>query len=364
MGMGAACVLPAAAAANVNPKMSCWYSQALCTELANPGDLWGHWYVGHDEPSLLFYSQTPGSGNNVQYQLQIPSEPAGPFSPSNFYNFELHPTFWFGMALCATQSYPEQLSTCTPDSDSNITNVNKTTKFPGAAYMELQFYSPGSVKQFTGSSCASHKWCVAMNVWSLAEDPINGTKLNPTCAAKILGGIENDNFAYLTTTGKPQGPPNPLNFDFVKSGDPGPTVLYLNPADTVTVSVHDSPAGLVTTVTDITTGQTGSMTASGANGFGQIKFAPNGTQCSLLPYSFHPMYSTSTPQTRVPWAAHSYNVAFSDEIGHFDFCTNVDPLTGNCTGREGAPGDQEPTDGDDVGCFPQSMSLLYPVSGC
>jgi hypothetical protein len=81
VGMGAACVLPAAAAANVNPKASCWYSQALCTELANPGDLSGHWYVGHDEPSLLFYSQVPGSGNNVQYQLQIPSEPGRTIQP-------------------------------------------------------------------------------------------------------------------------------------------------------------------------------------------------------------------------------------------------------------------------------------------
>ena len=32
------------------------------------------------------------------------------------------------------------------------------------------------------------------------------------------------------------------------------------------------------------------------------------------------MYSTSSEHTRVPWAAHSYNVAFSDEIGHFEYC--------------------------------------------
>ena len=36
------------------------------------------------------------------------------------------------------------------------------------------------------------------------------------------------------------------------------------------------------------------------------------------------MYSTSSPKTRVLWAAHSYNIAFSDEIGHFDFCTHID----------------------------------------
>jgi hypothetical protein len=65
----------------------------------------------------------------------------------------------------------------------------------------------------------------------------------------------------------------------------------------------------------------------------------------------------------VPWAAHSYNIAFDEEIGHFDYCTAVS-TSGTCTGLEGAPGDQEPTDGDDAACFPASASLLVKVSGC
>jgi hypothetical protein len=138
----------------------------------------------------------------------------------------------------------------------------------------------------------------------------------------------------------------------------------MNQGDTLTVSLHDSPHGLVTTVVDETTGQVGSMTASAANGFGQIKYAPTGTSCTEIPYDFHPMYSTSSPKTTVPWAAHSYNVAFADEIGHFDFCTQIDPATGNCTGLEGPTGDQEPADGDDSACFTGAQSQLYPASGC
>jgi len=38
--------------------------------------------------------------------------------------------------------------------------------------------------------------------------------------------------------------------------------------------------------------------------------------------------------------------------------------TFGCTGQEGAPGDQEPTDGDDFACFDASASLLVQVSGC
>jgi hypothetical protein len=75
------------------------------------------------------------------------------------------------------------------------------------------------------------------------------------------------------------------------------------------------------------------------------------------------MYSTSTTNTRVPWSAHTFNIAYAEEIGHFDFCS--DPQTdGTCQGREGRRGDIEPADGDDTTCFPASASLLVKVNGC
>jgi hypothetical protein len=58
------------------------------------------------------------------------------------------------------------------------------------------------------------------------------------------------------------------------------------------------------------------------------------------------------------------NIAFDEEIGHFDYCSNVNTTTGGCAGLEGAPGDQEPTDGDDAACFPAADSLLVQVNGC
>jgi hypothetical protein len=376
LGMGAAALAPAAGAAltpSGKQKLNCWYSTAACVEIGNPEDIWGNWYVGHDEPSVLFYSNRPGSGNDMTYRMKLPSDPAGPFpsdpfSLSKSYNFELHPAFWFGLAMCDTQSYPEQVSSCPPDSDRNIVDVTKSTRHPGTAFEELQFYSPGWVKQFNGYSCDPTKWCAALNIDSLAEDPINGTTLNATCQSQILGGIEYINFAYLTRNGRPQGPPNPLQFDPVASGDPGPTVLYMNSGDMVDVTLRDTPHGLLTAIYDENTHQFGWMIASAANGFGQIKYDPSGTSCTEIPYDFHPMYSTSSPKTTVPWAAHSYNVAFSDEIGHFDFCTAVDASTGNCTGLEGPTGDQEPTEGgitgDDYGCFTAAQSLFYPATGC
>ena len=37
---------------------------------------------------------------------------------------------------------PEQVSTCTPDSDRNIVDPAVSAKHPGTAFMEMQFYPP------------------------------------------------------------------------------------------------------------------------------------------------------------------------------------------------------------------------------
>jgi hypothetical protein len=361
---GLASVGPSVQAENYSSKPGC-DELAICTEVADSRAVWGNYYVGHDEPVVEFYSNVPGSGNSNQYQLTMPTEPGGPYSATKGYDFELHPAFWFGMAMCDTFSYPEQQPTCTPDSDANIVNPAQTKSAPGVAFMELQFYPPGWVSQFAGSSCDATKWCVALNIDSLSEDPINGTILNASCQNRILGGVEYVNFAFLTLDGKPLGPPNPLEFDPSTSGNPANSdTLFLNQGDRVAVTLTDTAAGFTTVVHDVTTGQTGLMTASAANGFGHIKYQPGGHSCQEQDYTFHPMYSTTSPQTRVLWAAHSYNVSFSDEIGHFDFCSQINANTGSCSGLEGGPGDQEAADGDDNLCFGSENSLFYPAAGC
>jgi hypothetical protein len=336
----------------------------LCTEVNNSDDVFGH-YVGHDEPSVLFYSNKAGSGNQMEYRGILPTEPSPTNVPGkHVYTFEYVPTFWFGMAMCATQSFPELVNSCVPDSNVNIVNPAKSPYHPGTAYMELQFYPPGYVQQWNGFSCSATQWCVALTIDSLAQNSLTGEQLNSTCEGLV--GEEYVNFAYLTHSGKPQGPPNPVQFTPAASGNPNPAkVEYLNQGDAFTVSLHDTPNGLQTVVKDTTDGTAGSMTASAANGFGQVKFAPSpSTECKNIPYDFHPMYSTSSPQTTVPWAAATYNVAMDSEIGHFDYCSNVDNATGACIGNEGIGKNSEPADGDDVGCFPGPASSLIKIGGC
>jgi len=364
LGATAASAQPAAPAGEYSSAKSqaCITGRVLCTEVQDYYHAFGHTYVGHDEPSVLYYSNVPGAGNRDSWKVILPKDPPRQVVPGRSWSFQLTPAFWFGMAMCDTQSYPEVVSTCTPDSDSNITPL---AQHAGTAFMELQFYPPGWVKQFNSQSCDARDWCAALTIDSLSENPINGTTLNTTCQNQILGGTEYVNFAFLTHSGTPIGPPNPLQFDPATSGNPTPPdVLFMRPADSLSVSMHDTAQGLQTVIVDHTTGQIGLMTASAANGFGQIQYAPTGTSCTEIPYDFHPMYSTSSPATRVPWAAHSYNIAFDEEIGHFDYCSNVNTSTGTCAGLEGAPGDQEPTDGDDNACFPAADSLLVQVNGC
>jgi len=75
---------------------------ALCTEPVDSIGYGGE-YTGHDEPSLLFYSSTAGSGNSNLYHLQIPTDPKKQpkqDGSGTTWNFQLHPAFWLGMALC------------------------------------------------------------------------------------------------------------------------------------------------------------------------------------------------------------------------------------------------------------------------
>src|SRR5438128_68787 len=244
-------------AGDAHAHIECGYSRNLCAEVDDTEAF--AYYVGHDEPSLLFYSDHPGSGNRMQYVLTLPSDPAVPASgvpnPGQSFNFELHPAFWFGMAICDTQSSPRPL-------------------------------------------------------------------------------------------GDPAKPINP-GLPCIPDSD---TNIHENPDPAAPVTLPDPASGLRIDLNDLTTGETGFMTASAANGFGQVQYEPSGAVCKNLPYDFHPEYSTSSELTRVPWAAHSYNIAFSDEIGHFDFCGHVSK-SGGCNAREGAAGDIEKTDADDNFCF-------------
>ena len=360
------------------------YSEPLCTShaslcadpYATPN---GEEYVGHDEPSLEYKSGLPGSGNDMTYTVTLPRDPKQQPNASGAggttWNFQLRPTFWFGLTMCDSESAPEFTKTCTPDSDANnLVGTNPAApdyigKHPGNAYMELQFYGPGYVPQFEGFGCAATTYCAAMTIDSRTLDQNTGVENNADCNNYILGGPEPINWAYVTKSGVSQAPANPLftgtfsapnlsavNPDYAKD-------LLMRPGDRIRIYMHDTPAGFRTDLTDLTTGQHGSMTASVANGFGNIQYQPNSPTCNVAPYAFHPEYSTANPRGNT-WSAHTYNVAYSDEIGHFENCLAID-ANFNCTtpGAQDQASGLDPDDGNSF-CVPGTDSLLVKIDGC
>ncbi len=372
---GSVAFLPATAGASWGggphyKHLDCRQGNAFCTEVGDQKAVFGNTYVGHDEPSLLFYSHKAGSGTRQQYVFKLPTDPPAADANTASYQFELNPTFWFGMAMCNSQSAPNPGVKCIPDSNKNITS--DFSKQPGSAYLEMQFYPPGWVSWPAGDSCDATKWCAAVNVWSLAEDELHATDQNGLCASAI-GGIEYGNFAFLTLNGKPQASPNPIDSTNATFTPDPKKDLFMSSGDTIKLRMFDSSSGLKIIANDLTSNTKGSMTLSAKNGFAEVKYAPPPSgACTPLPTNFHPEYSTSGPKTVVPWAAHTYNIAFAEEIGHFDWCRvgpNGSPVGpfGSCPtdNGEGAPwGPWRWSDGDDNYCFPGSVSTLVNVDGC
>jgi hypothetical protein len=273
------------------------------------------WYVGHDEPSVKFISSASGSGNTMTYLTKIPVDPRRAPTPSgrvtNYGQLSVAP--WFGLPMCDPNSYPQ--NPCAPDSDSNVgLNVANAA---GSAFMELQLYPPGYTPFVDSESCSVTKWCAALTIDSL-ECNFNFATCNPNCE-------EPTNFAFLQTNGIPAGPPSPQLAD-VSTFLPNNKTLLINQGDVLEISITDPAQGFTTVIRDLTTHQTGYMTASAANGF----MNTNINTCNGTPYTFHAEYNTAAPQNGVPWAALEGGVLMEQEIGHSEVCsslTNQDPVS-------------------------------------
>jgi hypothetical protein len=265
-------------------------------------------YVGHDEPSVKFISNSPNSGNTMSYLMRVPIDPAkaptGNGSVTDYGQLSVAP--WFGLPLCDSASFPQ--NPCAADSDSNLGAIGNPAD-AGSAFMELQFYPPGYTPFIDNESCSATKWCAALNIDSLECNAAGNC--NPNCTEPV-------NFAFLQTNGVPAGPPSPQLAD-ASTNLPNAHTLEINPGDALSVSITDPAAGFTTTVRDLTTGQTGTMTASAANGFMHTDI----NTCNGTPYTFHAEYNTAQDQNRVPWAALEGGVLMQQEIGHSEVCSSL-----------------------------------------
>jgi len=339
-------------------------------------------YIGHDEPMLQWFDGANGSGNNVSYRLRLPKDP--PVRPQQDgsggnYNFQQRITFWFSMQLCDDQGSPNPGGIeghpnipCKPLSDSNLfaSSNSKSDHYfglgPGQGFMEMQFYPLGWAAWPPGVSCDGKHWCAALNIDTFQDNENTGAFNNNACLNTV--GPEPVNFAFITKNGvatAPGSPFHPEHFTPDLARD-----LLMNPGDDIRLHMFDTGVAFKVVVNDLTTGTSGSMTASKANGFEEVKWDPDGSTCQGIPHDYRPMYATANPAGRNFNAAHTGNIGFADEIGHFEYCAAVrDDALGTCAkplGDDTNDPDNAGPDpaGDDVFCLPGSASTKIKIGGC
>ena len=295
------------------------------------------YYIGHAEPTAEFFSIKGSSGNNMQWKFTLPAtDPSPTQNGNNVANFELFITPWIGLALCDPNSNP--FGACVANSDTN----NSATA--GAGFLELQFFPPGI-------NCTdSTNWCVLLHINTL-QNGSNFQKNNcfePTTAQ------------YVTI-----------------DGVVGHTQLKMASGDTILVTIHDTTNGLEADVNDITSTATGSMIASGANGFvhnqnGLAALNNTASDCATSAFNFHPMFATASPGQGAGWTALFANVAFDFEIGHWELCSDATCSNGPPDADDG-PGKckisaatcNKPSDCPGTGDFCQNgCGTVRGVGGC
>jgi hypothetical protein len=323
----------------------------------------GH-YIGHDEPDMTFNSTKAGSGNTVSWSETLPTDPVKlptvktPGSDVAHW-FELSVAPWFSMALCNGNSYP--LLPCTPQSDANAPACNTVScspnSYPGAgsSFLEMQFYPPGDAPFVDSISCDNSHWCASLHINDL-ECTFGFAQCNTSCE-------EPTNFAFVQQDGVPTGPPNPQQAT-VASFTPNSQTLLMSPGDRLTIHIADAPApggahALKVSIADLTTGKSGFMQASAANGFASTSI----TNCSGTLFNYEPEYSSAKRLNIVPWAALQTDISTEYEIGHFEACTSVsnfvfagaggpgDPVYNKCHGPYEAASDTGTPETGDAACY-------------
>jgi hypothetical protein len=316
-------------------------------------------YIGHDEPSVRFVSNRPGSGNQITYTERLPVEPSALPTVRHpghdvTHTFELTIAPWFSTTVCDPDSTP--MLPCTPESDTNA--PSGTYPGAGAAFVELQFYPPGFAPFADNISCDNTHWCSALTIDSL-ECYGSGNSIG-TCNNDCTEPV---NFAFVQTNGVPTGPPSPQVSDLA-SFTPNAHTLLMKPGDVITASLFDVrvPGGhaLEARETDLSTGQSGYMIASAANGF----MNTNPATCAGTPFDFQAEYSSARAQNIIPWGPGPYMINDEFEVGHFEPCTSVsEPVTASsgglsdtyyqeCSGPYETAAENPNLEPDDAPCYP------------
>jgi hypothetical protein len=200
---------------------------------------------GHDEPELDPLSNVPGSGKDVTWTIQLPGN-------GSFYTEDQVGPFWTGGP------------------------VTDPGSFGGQAFQELQFYP-----NFVASKCDPNggyigkevmgAWTICSPVWS------------------------------LTTTGQKPNYHEPAAYNAMVTRNAAGQPLVMHQGDRIRVHYFVTPAkdGWHISVTDLSSGQTGTIVLNGASG------------------PMMPAFNVAKIGNSLPWGiVHDAPIAFVWEVGH------------------------------------------------
>jgi hypothetical protein len=172
---------------------------------------------GHDEPELDPISSQAGSARDLTWTIILPTDGAFPVSA-------VGPTFWFG---------------------GTVTDPNSLF---GQAFLELQFYPDALLRE-----------CTPNGGFIVAHAPNTYTACSPVWSLRQTGqkGVFHEPAAF--------------NAMLVRNGTKDPLVMHAG--DKVTIRFHDTAArdGWHETVTDLTTGQSGTIVLNSRKAGGPIE---------------------------------------------------------------------------------------------
>ena len=192
-------------AENYGSRLVCGEGSPLCAE-ANDALGYNGGYTGHDEPSLLFYSGAPGSGNDSNYRWSFPRirrscrSRTARVARSTSRTGSRSGSAW----ICATTSRHRSsrttraCRTATRTSSTAPTRRKPTTSatIPGRRSWSCSSTRRAGCRSRTPSAATPRKWCAAMAIFSFNSDQNTGVANNADCLNTV--GIEPANFAFIT----------------------------------------------------------------------------------------------------------------------------------------------------------------------
>ena len=235
----------------------CYKTTALCAE---PVDSIGYHgsYTGHDEPSLLFYSNTRARGTRTCTSLQVPSDPkVMPNQAGTARHLELPaPSGLLARHGAVRQPVRAGVHACRVHAEQRHQHLRRDERrgtrlhrappghrVPRGAVLPTRLGTLASGRQLRRDQVV----CGDGDLQPAAE-PEHRTLNNIDCRRRA--GDEPANFAFITKSGVRTRRRHRSARPTGRSRPSAATDLFMGSGDQLTVDLHNGAAGLVVTIND------------------------------------------------------------------------------------------------------------------